>query len=227
MIIVLFFGGLGWIMEKLEWPRPPVLLGSSSRSAGREPAFPLHRQLRTGLDLAARRSDHLRRDPYRHPLSDHQKETGGQEKAAPEPRLRPLSKRPDRAGCASVRRVALYGLSSSSFLPWRSGRAEISAYRAGLFPWVIGIPTLLLALFQLAKDLWGREETQKPHLDAREAAVDVSPEVASRRTSRSSVGPWVSLLRFGSSVFPTRCPLTMVLYLETRGSREMADNDQS
>src|SRR5678815_2894770 len=27
MIIVLFFGGLGWIMEKLDWPRPPVLLG--------------------------------------------------------------------------------------------------------------------------------------------------------------------------------------------------------
>src|SRR5207247_7747958 len=27
MLVVLFFGGLGWIMEKLEWPRPPVLLG--------------------------------------------------------------------------------------------------------------------------------------------------------------------------------------------------------
>src|SRR5207247_26954 len=27
MIVVLFFGGLGWVMEKLEWPRPPVLLG--------------------------------------------------------------------------------------------------------------------------------------------------------------------------------------------------------
>src|SRR5574341_1685853 len=27
MVIVLLFGGLGWIMEKMEWPRPPVLLG--------------------------------------------------------------------------------------------------------------------------------------------------------------------------------------------------------
>ena len=27
MVVVLFFGALGWIMEKLEWPRPPVLLG--------------------------------------------------------------------------------------------------------------------------------------------------------------------------------------------------------
>ena len=27
MIVVLLFGGLGWIMEKLAWPRPPVLLG--------------------------------------------------------------------------------------------------------------------------------------------------------------------------------------------------------
>src|ERR1043166_246946 len=27
MLVVMFFGGLGWVMEKLEWPRPPVLLG--------------------------------------------------------------------------------------------------------------------------------------------------------------------------------------------------------
>src|SRR6516164_6679486 len=27
MLVVLFFGGLGWVMEKLQWPRPPVLLG--------------------------------------------------------------------------------------------------------------------------------------------------------------------------------------------------------
>ncbi|OGP96934.1 MAG: hypothetical protein A2W10_02620, partial [Deltaproteobacteria bacterium RBG_16_55_12] len=27
MIVVLFFGALGWIMEKFKWPRPPVLLG--------------------------------------------------------------------------------------------------------------------------------------------------------------------------------------------------------
>ncbi len=27
MLVVLFFGGLGWVMEKMEWPRPPVLLG--------------------------------------------------------------------------------------------------------------------------------------------------------------------------------------------------------
>ena len=27
MVVVLLFGALGWIMEKMEWPRPPVLLG--------------------------------------------------------------------------------------------------------------------------------------------------------------------------------------------------------
>ena len=39
MLIVLFFGGLGWVMEKLEWPRPPVLLGLVLGPAGREPAI--------------------------------------------------------------------------------------------------------------------------------------------------------------------------------------------
>ena len=51
----------------------------------------------------------------------------------------------------------------SFFLLWRSGRAEISAVRAGLFPWVIGTPTLLLALFQLAKDLRGTKKSASRH----------------------------------------------------------------
>ena len=45
MVIVLFFGALGWIMEKLEWPRPPVLLGLVLGTAGGKSLVPVNRQL--------------------------------------------------------------------------------------------------------------------------------------------------------------------------------------
>ena len=31
-------------------------------------------------------------------------------------------------------------------------------FRAGLFPWVIGIPTLILAFGQLGRDLYGKKK---------------------------------------------------------------------
>ncbi|MBI2231111.1 MAG: hypothetical protein HYU46_18670, partial [Deltaproteobacteria bacterium] len=50
-------------------------------------------------------------------------------------------------------------------------------FRAGLFPWAIGIPTLFLALVQLGKDILGREKP-KGALAAWEVAVAVAPKVA-------------------------------------------------
>ena len=60
MVIVLFFGALGWIMEKLEWPRPPVLLGLVLGPLAENRLVPIHRQLRLGLDCTARRDRHFR-----------------------------------------------------------------------------------------------------------------------------------------------------------------------
>ena len=34
-------------------------------------------------------------------------------------------------------------------------------FRAGLFPWVIGIPTLILAVAQLGRDLYGKKKKKE------------------------------------------------------------------
>ena len=89
-------------------------------------------------------------------------------------------------------------------------------FRAGLFPWVIGTPTLLLALFQLAKDLRGHKKAGAPQFED-EAAVEVSPELATRRTLTIigwTVGFFIAIWLLG---FSYAVPLTMVLYLKFAG----------
>jgi hypothetical protein len=88
--------------------------------------------------------------------------------------------------------------------------------RAGLFPWVIGTPTLVLALFQLAKDIMGHRKADAPQFE-REVGVEVSPRVATRRTLVIigwTVGFFVMIWLLG---FSYAVPLTMVLYLTLAG----------
>lgn len=92
-------------------------------------------------------------------------------------------------------------------------------FRAGLFPWVIGIPTLILALCQLVKDLIGREKAKAP-LAAWEIAADVPPEVATRRTGAIitwSIGFFVAIWLLG---FSYSIPVSMLLYLKLAGKEK-------
>ncbi|HEU4342223.1 MAG TPA: tripartite tricarboxylate transporter TctB family protein, partial [Candidatus Binatia bacterium] len=89
-------------------------------------------------------------------------------------------------------------------------------HRAGLFPWVIGTPTLLLALLQLVKDL-----KKKPKSVAvGEEGVRVSPDVANRRTVvilSWTVGFFLAIWLLG---FPIAVPLTMLAYLKLAGKEK-------
>jgi hypothetical protein len=92
-------------------------------------------------------------------------------------------------------------------------------FRAGLFPWVIGIPTLLLSLVQLVKDTMGREKP-KAALAAWEIAVEVAPEVARQRTISIliwTVGFFLAiwLLGFSNSIL-----VSMILYLKLAGKEK-------
>ncbi len=86
-------------------------------------------------------------------------------------------------------------------------------FRAGLFPWVIGIPTLCLAVAQLTKDIFGHEKP-KGELAAWEVAVNVPPEVAKQRTVSIllwTVGFFLAIWFLG---FSYSVPLSMLLYLK-------------
>ena len=112
------------------------VVGIGSRPPRRESIISRHRQLWSVMDLAARRSDHLRSDSSRHSLSAHQKEKGGEDKWQLEPATTTVEASPESGlqfgwpviftGCV----IILLALAL-----WQSRNFGV---RAGLFPWVIG-----------------------------------------------------------------------------------------
>jgi hypothetical protein len=84
-------------------------------------------------------------------------------------------------------------------------------FRAGLFPWVIGIPTLLFALVQLAKDVTGQKEARAADEEA------IAPELARERTVSIigwTVGCFLAIWLLG---FSYAVPLFIFIYLKLEG----------
>ena len=211
MIIVLLFGGLGWIMEKLEWPRPPVLLGlvlgplAENRLFLASDNYGLSWIWRPGVLIIFA----VTLVGILYPLIKKKRE----EKAS-QPTTATLEAAP-KGGLRFDRRVifTVCVIILLSLALWQSRNFGV---RAGLFPWVIGTPTLVLALFQLAKDLRGHKKVRAPVFEG-EGAVEVSPAVANRRTWTIlgwTVGFFVAIWLLG---FSYAVPLTMVLYLKLAG----------
>ena len=216
MLVVLFFGFLGWIMEKLEWPRPPVLLGLvlgplaenrlflSSDNYGMSwltrPAvigifivtfigvvYPILKKRREAKAIQSTTTSAKERDEITPPTHP-----AG------------LNWKPIFSGIVIVL-LALALWQSRNF-----------GFRAGLFPWVIATPTLLLALFQLAKDLWGHE-TPRAAGPLGGGVAEVPREVANRRTL--VIIGWI--LGFFFAIwflgFSIAAALTMIVYLKVAG----------
>jgi hypothetical protein len=81
--------------------------------------------------------------------------------------------------------------------------------RAGLFPWVIGIPTLILAFFQLARDVAGKETAE-----AAGSHAELAMRVVVQRTVAILlwiVGCFIAIWLLG---FPYAIPLVILLYLK-------------
>src|SRR5262249_14291125 len=98
---------------------------------------------------------------------------------------------------------------------WALWQSRSFGPRAGLFPWVVTVPLLALALVQLGRDLSGHRDD----LDLAEADGEVPPAVARRRTLEVSVwilGMFVAIWLVG---FAAATLLTTFLYLKL-GSRE-------
>jgi putative tricarboxylic transport membrane protein len=211
MLVVLFFGGLGWVMEKLQWPRPPVLLGlvlgplAENRLFLATDNYGLAWTWRPGVLIIFA----VTLVGILYPLIKKKREekasqpTTATVEAAPKGGLRF-----DRRVVFTVCVIILLALAL-----WQSRNFGV---RAGLFPWVIGTPTLLLALIQLAKDFKGHKKVSGPAFEG-EGAVEVSPEVATRRTLTIlgwTVGFFIAIWLLG---FSYAVPLTMVLYLKLAG----------
>lgn len=215
MLVVLFFGGLGWIMEKMEWPRPPVLLGLVLGPLAENRLF-----LSTdnyGLGWLSRRGVlvifTLTMVGILYPII--KQKWADKQRSASEAPTQAAVEPPRRPGL-QFGSAALFSAVVVLILVLALWQSRNFGFRAGLFPWAIGIPTLVLALLQLGKDVSGRKKRRSVTYEG-EGKIQVSPEVAMRRTLSILgwiVGFFITIWLLG---FTYAVPLTILLYLKLAG----------
>jgi TctA family transporter len=215
MIIVLFFGALGWIMEKLDWPRPPVLLGlvlgplSENRLFLSTDNYGLawtHRPGVIGIFIVTLIG-------IFYPMYKSRKEA--RQKAAntgsAQTMIHSQTQGGMQFGAAAIFTSAVILVLATAL--WTSRNF---GFRAGLFPWVIGIPTLALCFLQLPRDL---RRKPKPAIagEGHEIEEVIAPELVRQRTISVigwTVGFFVAIWLLG---FPIAVPLMILVYLKIAG----------
>jgi TctA family transporter len=215
MLVVLFFGALGWILEKLEWPRPPVLLGlvlgplAENRLFLSTDNYGLAWMHRPGVIaifaltllgifypmIKSRREERARTEA----LSAEQKQAeasgrGGVHFSA--------------ATWFTLALIAAIGLAL-----WQSRNF---GFRAGLFPWVIGTPTLVLLFLQLGRDLLGKKKKAAAAF-GETSEVEVDPWVVRQRTVAIILWTFGFFLAIWLLGFTYAVPLMLFLYLKLAG----------
>jgi putative tricarboxylic transport membrane protein len=213
MVIVLFFGALGWVMEKLEWPRPPVLLGlvlgplAENRLFLSTDNYGLSWISRPGvLTIFA-----LTLFGVFYPMIKSRREAREKAKAEnpSEATAEEQTHSPIHFGAPAL--FAAMVIVVLAIALWDSRNF---GYRAGLFPWVIGTPTLILAFGQFFRDLYGKKKKTAAGLaQSVEIEVEIAPELVRKRTISIilwTVGFFLVIWLLG---FSYAVPLTILLYL--------------
>jgi TctA family transporter len=212
LVVVLGFGFLGWIMVRLDWPRPPLLLGLvlgplmenrlflSTDNYGLAWLWRPGVLLLFGLTLLG----------IFYPLfkERRKREKERNEAAKQENRsVHPLSWK------------ALFSFSVVVVLAWALWESRNFGFRAGLFPWAIGFPVLALAGAQLFFDLAGKGSKSSFGGSPADATLELPPEVVQRRTA--NICGWIIgfLLAIWLLGFLLAVPITIFLYLKV-GARE-------
>ena len=198
VLIVLLFGALGWVMARLGWPRPPLLLGLVLGPLAENKLFlstdnyGIAWTMRPGVlilfaiivagFLVPIITERRRR-----------RRAGAAVAVAPEA-TRSEEQRGMNLDDATLFSAVIVALFACAL--WQS---RTFGPRAGLFPWAVGAPGLLLGLVQLVRDLSGRRETRQTD----DLGPEVPAEVARRRSIEVCVwiaAFWVGIWLLGFSL---------------------------
>jgi len=215
MMVVLFFGALGWILEKFQWPRPPVLLGlvlgplAENRLFLSTDNYGLAWSWRPGVLVIFV----ITLFGIFYPII---KERRGKKKSVAIPSTLAAATEvktdPTRARWASAFSflvVAVLGIAL-----WQSRNF---GFRAGLFPWAIGFPVLFLATIQFVMDLTGKTRFKSAGIGT---AAELSSDIAFKRTLSIcawTVGYFLTIWLLG---FSLAIPVTTILYLKIAGKEK-------
>jgi hypothetical protein len=171
LVLVLLFGLLGWVMEQLHWPKPPLILGlvlgplAENRLFLATGNYGLAWLARPGvLVLMA-----ITLAGVVYPTL----------KTIYEKRERPPA--PVGGSAARFDWSGLFNLLIVAAVAWALWESRHFNFRAGLFPWVIGFPLLALAIFHFYLDLGGG--TRPPRAIPIDLGQDTPARVVFRRTA--------------------------------------------
>jgi TctA family transporter len=214
MIVVLFFGLLGWILEKLQWPRPPLLLGlvlgplAENRLFLSTDNYGIAWIWRPGVLIIFA----ITLFGILYPVLKERRKKKSRASLAAAPDASEATADPRRARTASIFSFVVVAALAAAL--WQSRNFGV---RAGLFPWAIGYPILILAIAQFVMDFTGRTRFK-----AEEVGTDAAlPKgVAYQRTVNVllwTVGYFIAIWLLGFSV---AVPLTTLLYLKIAGKEK-------
>jgi putative tricarboxylic transport membrane protein len=221
MVIVLVFGATGWLMVKYDWSRPALLLGLVLGGIAENNLFIASRiygytwlwhpavLVIAFITVAGVAFPYLRAWLKRSRAGDNR---SGEEKKFVSVRTEALS----LATRMGQSLFALFMLGIFAYVVYQA-KFGFGAFepRAGLFPWVIGLPCLILAIFVFLKDSF--QTTRQ--VEVAEAAglysePEVDPILERKRTISISgwiVGFFVAIWLFG---FIPACAIATFLYLK-------------
>jgi TctA family transporter len=209
MLLVLGFGALGWVMVKLDWQRPPLILGlvlgplMENRLFLSTDNYGIVWLWRPGVVILFV----LTLIGIFYPAL---KARWGKKKTAIETLI------PETATEVKLVTPSYWDALFTCFIIitlaialWQSRNF---GYRAGLFPWIIAPPVLVLAIAQLFLELTGK--TTRPTSSAGDTEASLPPDVIYNRTVSIIVwmlAVFIAIWLFG---FSLAVPITTLLYLK-------------
>jgi putative tricarboxylic transport membrane protein len=217
LLLMLFFGVLGWVMQRLDWPRPPFILGlvlgnlAESRLFLSVNNYGLAWLLRPAvlvimvITLAGASYPFLR-------------EKWRKRKEGEKASLDRDAKSSHQSAGLSFNWAAAFSLALVVIFAAALWQSRKFSFTAGFFPWVLGFPVFALAIVQFILDLMGRGGRSKDERLA-EAATNLPQDVVNRRTAGVfgwTFGWLVAIWLFG---FIIGAPLCTFIQLKV-GERE-------
>jgi len=229
LILVLFSGALGWEMQRLNWPRPPLILGlvlgplAENRLFLSTDNYGLIWMLRPGVLFIIA----LTLAGVFYPILKTKWQKGKKKMVEPsalriETRSRPWPFRVNQVALFSFLIVVVFILALL--------KSREFNFRAGLFPWTIGFSVLLLGIVQFIRDFIGRKDIGNVE-SFLEGKKEIPNDVAHRRTIGILswlIGFFTAILFLGFSIGGPFCifiylkmsarerwPLTLILTATT------------
>ena len=207
---LLFFSALGWFMKRFGWPRPPIVLGLVlSRiiegylfiSLNRFGSSWVSRPFVIGIAVLICISLF-----YGYRMTG----SGGRRRVQSMEERGPLRCRIHASSLFSLANFMFFGFAMVTAYEW-----EI---QARLFPWVIGVPGLLLSIWQFAKDSLYRGESYpfEEHSGIMDLPVDRSVPLSVVWWRASRAASWILGLFFAVWLlgFIVSVPLFVLLYIK-------------